>query len=295
VTERIFSFRWDIDHLYGLEKGVPSILSVFNEFNAKCSFYINLGKAFDLKEWAFKSFKKSYDKLNNSTSINIIQKLGYLRLLRLIVFNPNVGLSRTDILKRIVAEGHELGLHGAMNHMVWSRRICDFAVDDIERMLQQAIVILKSEVGVNIFGFAAPGFRWTRSSLICLDRLGFSYNGDLPGNKPFYPKHGGTTFKQLCVPVTLIGPNAIPIIEYHSALGKDDNEVVDIVCKEIERKEFAVIYGHPVFEGFRVNILGKILRFVLDKGYEILRHDEVYERFKHRSAAVDISSQETCA
>jgi peptidoglycan/xylan/chitin deacetylase (PgdA/CDA1 family) len=243
----------------------------------------------------FKSFKKSYAKLKDSAAINIIQKLGYLRLLQLIALNPSVGLSRIDILKKIIGEGHELGLHGALNHMLWSRRICDFSIDDVEQMLQQTVLMFKKELGINIVGFAAPGFRWSRASLACLDRLGFAYSGDQSGEKPFYPKLNGTTFNHMCLPVTLIGPNTVPIIEYHAALGKDDDEIADIVCQEIDKKDFAVIYGHPVFEGFKTDILRKIFNFVLENEYKVLRHDEIYERYKDKSTEIDVLSQMGCA
>ena len=291
MTKKVFSFRWDIDHLYGLEKGVPNILSVCRDYDIKCSFYINLGKAFNFKEWLFKSLRKSFDKLTDTSSINIIQKLGYLNLFHLIVFNPNVGLSRIDLLKRIIDEGHELGLHGAMNHMLWSRRIWDFDIDTIEKMLQEATLEFKKNLGINILGFASPGFSWSRESLVCIDRIGFAYSGDLWGDKPFYPKLDGTTFNHMCLPVTLIGPNTVPIIEYHSSIGKSDDEIADIVLKEIGKKDFAVIYGHPVFEGFKTDILRKIFSFVLENGYEILKHDEIYERYKGNSLEVDIFSQ----
>lgn len=291
---KIFSFRWDIDHLYGLERGVPNILAVCRDFNVKCSFYINLGKAFDLIEWLLRSTKKSLDKLTDSASINIIRKLGYLRLLHLIFLNPNVGLSRVDILKRIINEGHELGLHGSMNHMLWSRRVSEFSIEDIEQILKEAILIFEKKVGINIFGFAAPGFRWSRESLECVDRLGFAYTGDQLGDRPFYPKLDGTTFNHMCIPVTLIGPDTIPIIEYYSARGINDFEIANTVLKEIEKIDFAVIYGHPVFEGFKTNILRKIFRFVLENGYEVLKHEEIYERYKDNAHEQDVFSQMNC-
>lgn len=287
--ERIFSFRWDIDHLYGLERGVPNILSVCRDFNVKCSFYINLGKAYDLREWLFRSIKKSFDKLTDSASINIIQKLGYFRLLQLIFLNPNVGLSRIDILKTILNEGHELGLHGAMNHMLWSRRVWDFDIDTIEKMLQEAMLRFKENLGINIFGFAAPGFRWSTDSLECIDRLGFAYTGDLPGNQPFYPKIDSKTYKHLCIPVTIIGPSTVPIIEYHSALDKKENEIVDLVLKEIDKNEFAIIYGHPEFEGFKIGILKKIFSHVRDNGYRIMTHMDIYKKYKDNAPELNVT------
>jgi peptidoglycan/xylan/chitin deacetylase (PgdA/CDA1 family) len=283
--------RWDIDHLYGLEKGVPRIISVCNEFNVKCSFYINLGKSFDFREWMFKSLKKSYIKLKDPVSINIIQKLGYFRSLQLIALNPKVGLSRIDLLRQIIVEGHELGLHGALNHMLWSRRLDDFSINEVDQMLEQAVFIFKKELGINIIGFAAPGFRWSRASLTCLDRIGFAYSGDQWGDKPFYPRLNGTTFKHMCLPVTLIGPNTVPIIEYHAALGKDNDEIAAIVCREIGKKDFAVLYGHPVFEGLKVDILRKIFNFALENGYKVLKHEEIYERYKDKSPEIDVLPQ----
>jgi peptidoglycan/xylan/chitin deacetylase (PgdA/CDA1 family) len=285
MKNKIFSLRWDIDHLHCLEKGVPNILSVCREYSIKCTFFINLGKSLNFKEWFFKSFSKSVNKLTDVESINIIKKIGFYNLLKILILNQNVGLKRLDILHRIIDEGHELGLHGGMNHMLWSRDIKNFTEDEINSILDESIEHMDKNVGQKIFGFAAPGFAWSIGTIRSLERKGFAYTGDIEGKEPFYPRINNNLFNIMCIPVTVIGPNTIPFIEYYAAKGKTDNEISGLVFESISKKKFAVLYGHPSFEGLKTKILGNIFEYIKNNNYKVLTHKEIFYYFKNHSLA----------
>jgi peptidoglycan/xylan/chitin deacetylase (PgdA/CDA1 family) len=280
MKKKIFSLRWDIDHLYCLEKGVPNILSICKEYSIKCTFFINLGKSLNLKEWLFKSFTKSIGKLTDTRSINIIKKVGYYNLLKILLLNQDVGLKRLDILHRIIDEGHELGLHGGMNHMLWSRNIRDLSNNEIEAILDESIWFMKKKVGHEIFGFAAPGFSWSIETIRSLEHKGFAYTGDIEGDEPFYPKINNHLFNIMCIPVTVIGPDTVPIIEYCAANGKTDDEITEITCSNISNKNFAVLYGHPSFEGLKSAVLANIFEYIINNNYAVLTHKEIFHYFK---------------
>jgi peptidoglycan/xylan/chitin deacetylase (PgdA/CDA1 family) len=281
MNKKIFSMRWDIDHLFCLEKGVPNILSVCREHSVKCTFFINLGKSLNLSEWLLKSFKKSLSKLTDTTSINIIKKIGYFNLFKILLTNPDVGLSRVDILRRIIDEGHELGLHGGMNHMLWSRNIKNMPEARIDAILKEAKDIYSQKTGDHVFGFAAPGFVWNTATMRCLERQGFVYTGDIEGDEPFYPEVDNRKLNIMCIPVTVIGPDTVPLIEYHAANGKSDNEITDLTCKKISEKQFSVLYGHPCYEGLKTEILTNIFKFVKNNNYQVMTHKDIYDYYKN--------------
>ncbi len=285
MKEKIFSMRWDIDHLFCLEKGVPNILSVCRDYSIKCTFFINLGKSLNLKEWLFKSFTKSIHKLTDTKSINIIKKIGYYNLFKILMLNPDVGLRRIDILHRIIDEGHELGLHGAMDHMLWSRNIKNLPEAQINAILEEAKEKYTKKIEREIFGFAAPGFAWSAKTILCLERKGFAYTGDIEGNEPFYPEIDNHKYNIMCIPVTVIGPDTVPIIEYYAAYGKNDEEITSITCNKISEKNFAVLYGHPSFEGLKTGILSNIFRYVKENNYTIMTHKEIFHYYKKNRIA----------
>ena len=68
-----------------------------------------------------------------------------------------------------------------------------------------------------------------------------------------------------------------------------DKEIVDVVLNEIDKQEFAIIYGHPVFEGFKMDILRNILSRARDQGYRILTHAEIYQEYKDKAPELDVT------
>ena len=43
MTEKLFSFRWDIDHRACITDGLPRIMQVCDEFGVKNTFFVNMG------------------------------------------------------------------------------------------------------------------------------------------------------------------------------------------------------------------------------------------------------------
>lgn len=285
-NNKIFAFRWDIDHLYGLEKGVPRILDLCKKIGVKNSFYINLGHSVNLSEWLLRSPSKSIGKLSSKNSINIIKKVGIAEVLRALFIQRNVGLERVDILKRIIGEGHELGLHGIFDHIVWSRRLDSLSQDFIENEVKKAICFFEDKLGFKPNGFAAPGFKWNQKTLNILDKF-FNFSGDLSGNEPFRVKLKNKVYKHLQIPVTVIGPDTVPLIEFLLATGKTEAEIIAAVEREILKQDFSVMYGHPCLEGMKTEVLEKIFKFVLENNYQFLTIEQIYERYtKNSSLAV---------
>ena len=55
----------------------------------------------------------------------------------------------------------------------------------------------------------------------------------------------------------------MPIIEYLVSLGKSDEEILEIIKKEIEEKELASFYIHGMFEArFKIKLLEEIFKFI---------------------------------
>ena len=279
TNQKIFAWRWDIDHLFDLERGVPSILDVARKHKIRCSFYINLGRSVDLVEWLYRSPRKTFAKATSATSINILKKIGAGEILKALFWQRQVGRARPDILKRILAEGHELGVHGIFNHLEWSRRLGELSLEYLDDQMDQTLDFFEKELHFRPIGFTAPGFRYTRDSLLAIDRH-FSYSGELFTEEPVAVEIAGKRLAHMQIPVTVCGPDTIPLIEYLAATGKTSAQIAEHVKHEIDARSFAVPYGHPGYEGLQTGLLDEIFDHVLRQGFEVLTLAEIYDRYK---------------
>ena len=122
VTERLFAFRWDVDHRVCVTDGLPRIRAVCRDFGVPNTFFVNMGRSTNLLEWMGKGMVRSKAKLADRDAVHLIKKTGWPRFLLETALARPVGLSFVPLLQALQHEGHELGLHGGMDHVVWSRR-----------------------------------------------------------------------------------------------------------------------------------------------------------------------------
>ncbi|HYL28437.1 MAG TPA: hypothetical protein VEU27_00805, partial [Gemmatimonadales bacterium] len=132
MTRRLFAFRWDVDHRVCITDGIPRIRAVCRELDVPHTFFVNLGRSTNLRAWLGKGFERSRAKLGDMEAIHLIRKTGWPRFMLETVLSRPVGLSFLPELRALQAEGHELGQHGGMDHVVWSRRFPELPADVLE-------------------------------------------------------------------------------------------------------------------------------------------------------------------
>ena len=131
VTDRLFAFRWDVDHRVCITDGLPRIRSVCRDFGVPNTFFVNLGRSTNLREWLGKGITRSKAKLADRDAVHLIKKTGWPRFLVETALSRPVGLNFVPEIQALQAEGHELGLHGGMDHVVWSRRFHELPDEDL--------------------------------------------------------------------------------------------------------------------------------------------------------------------
>jgi hypothetical protein len=124
-------------------------------------------------------------------------------------------------------------------------------------------------------GFTSPGFKSDERVMTLVDDLGFQYNGDAIGGGPVRTVVQGVELDHWTIPVTVCGPRTIPFIEWLSARGKDDEQILEDFETQIEDQQFVVLYGHPCYEGLRSDLLRNIFSRVQELGYRVVTHEEV--------------------
>jgi peptidoglycan/xylan/chitin deacetylase (PgdA/CDA1 family) len=277
AREKLFSFRWDIDHRACITDGLPRILKVCDEFGVKNTFFVNMGRSTNLKEWLSKGgLKGSKAKLQDMEAIHLIKKIGWPRFILETLLSRPVGRSLIGRLEELVTAGHELGQHGGSDHVVWSRRFFELP----QSVIAQDVADAHAEVS-KLFGrpagFTSPGFKSDERITRIVEDLGFRYDGDAIGGEPHHPQCSGQPARHWRIPVTLCGPRTVPLLEWHGARHTPVDQVIEDLNRRLDGSDWVVLYGHPCYEGVEDKLLRSVFRAVTDRGYRFVTHAQMAE------------------
>jgi len=194
------AIKVDVDTCIGLQEGVPNLLALFRRYRIPASFFVafgpdNSGKAIR------RIFKRGF--LHKMWRTKPLQIYGLKTLLcGTLLPAPIIGQMAPDLFERIVAEGHELGIHG-YDHVRWQDRLDRLAEAEVAQELERAIALYAEALRYPPRSAAAPGWQVNATSLTVQDRLQFRYCSDTRGCYPFLPVWQGCAFRTLQIPSTL--------------------------------------------------------------------------------------------
>jgi peptidoglycan/xylan/chitin deacetylase (PgdA/CDA1 family) len=283
MAEKLFAFRWDVDHRACMTDGVPRIREVCRELGVRNTFFVNLGRSTNLREW-LGGLAKSKAKLGDRESIHLIAKIGWRRFLVETLRARPVGLSFLGELQSLQAGGHELGLHGGMDHVVWSRRFPELPAHLLEADVHESHRLFGQHFGPPA-GFASPGFRSDERVMEILERLDYRYDADAIGGAPHRARARGRTLRHWTIPGTLAGPRTIPFVEWQAARGASEADIVAAVERHLAERERVVVYGHPCYEGVRAPLLRRIFEAALRGGFRFVTLQEIAARCEREPRA----------
>ena len=228
--EKTFSLRVDLESGKGIREGVPKILNLLKKYDVKASFYVTMGGESNLFE-LFRYRKK----LPGKRKISVFSKKEILRM----VFLPkDFVMENREILRRILSEGHELGIHG-WKHREWTRGLEKL---NVRKVVRKAIGKYIKLFGRTPQSFCAPAFRMNRRAVKILASEGIKVISDFPGKSP--EKIEGL----VNIPITLRGEGNTPVIEYYVGEGYSDEEIFEKIVAEIKRSDYNSMYIHGLFE-----------------------------------------------
>jgi hypothetical protein len=286
MAERLFSFRWDIDHRACMTDGIPKVQKLCAELGVANTFFVNMGKSTNLREWLGKGLLGSRAKLKDMEAINLIEKIGWPRFILETALQRPVGKRFVPQLQSLQRDGHELGLHGGSDHVVWSRRFSelprDFLVDDVGETLD----FFTKHFGKPT-GFTSPGFKSDERIMEIVEEFDFSYNGDAIGGNPKRATVGNCELKHWTIPVTICGPRTIPFLEWHGAKKTATATILDEFDKHLETDELVILYGHPCYEGIDIDLLRKVFKRALHRGFRFVTHAQIADRLNGQAITVN--------
>ncbi|HEU4526121.1 MAG TPA: hypothetical protein VFR62_13920 [Gemmatimonadales bacterium] len=269
MSQREFVFRWDVDHRVCVTDGIPRIRAVCRDFGVPNTFFVNMGRSTNLREWLGKGMVRSKAKLADKDAVHLIQKTGLPRFLLETALARPVGLNFVPVLQALQHEGHELGLHGGMDHVVWSRRFHELPDEVLEADVEESYGHFTRNFG-RPDGFTSPGFYSDARVMRMVERRGFAYDGDAIGGEPRRATADGEALRHWTIPVTLSGPRTVPFLEYHGARETPEQQMLEALDRHLEGRSLVVLYGHPCYEGVRERVLRKVFARVLEHGFRFV-------------------------
>ena len=163
----------------------------------------------------------------------------------------------------------ELGLHGGMDHVVWSRRFHELPDQVLEADVAESHGHFVRHFG-RPDGFTSPGFYSDARVMRLVERMGCTYDGDAIGGEPRRATADGETLRHWTIPVTLCGPRTVPFLEFHGARRTPEHVMLEELDRHLEGRDLVVLYGHPCYEGVREDVLRLVFARVLERGFRFV-------------------------
>ena len=199
-AETRIALKIDVDTHAGLARGVPAIAALLAAHGIRASFFVVCG------------VDRMGRRLGRLLDPRFVLKL--VRTRAVAAYGWRTLLSGTllparavagafpDLLRRLIAVGHEVGVHG-YDHARWQDRLPRLSPAEVRAQVLRARDVLREILGAAPQGFAAPGWRCSAASLAAVDEAGFAYRSDTRGVAPFRPTAGGQLFRVPELPTTL--------------------------------------------------------------------------------------------
>jgi undecaprenyl phosphate-alpha-L-ara4FN deformylase len=211
---RRIGLRCDVDFGIGLARGVPWLLDVLKRHGMRATFYVTMGPD-GFRQHTNRLGSASYRKrIRRMNPLGMIKAFGPVYLARQALgIRGTVGLSHRDVLRRILDEGHEVGVHG-FDHYWWAEHVYEADRRALKADMDRALEAFRHCTGRDAAAWASPNWRCSAASLALLDDFGFPYGADTRGRSPFVPVIEGYAGAKPQLPISL--PCLHEISDYHN-------------------------------------------------------------------------------
>lgn len=275
--DKIVCFRFDVDTYPCAAKGVPNLVALARNHDAKFTFYFNMGRAVHIPTLLFG--RKPTPHPERAAKLGNMQKLGALGYVHTALFNPRVGSSFPANIVEAHREGHEVGLHGGRNHGDWMSNAHTWSHDKIGDELDWGMARL-AEAGIDdVHSFSSPGWLAPDTLHAALVHRGFTSVADIHGHDECDVSKSPHVEQDLyCLPTNILGePGGVGYIEHLRASTGSGKSMLERFASDLDRTgQPAVLYDHPFYAGIHeLDFVDSMLKLLQDAGYVTARLDEL--------------------
>jgi len=235
------AIKIDVDTHRGLRQGVPRLLDCLAGDGIRASFYVSMGP-----DNSGKAIRRLFTRRGFAGKMlrsNALRLYGIRTALSgTLLPAPQIARSFPDVLRRIVAEGHELGVHG-YDHVYWHDHLLALDESEVEVELNRAMSTFHDLLGFDAAGFAAPGWQCSAASLAVIGRGPFRYQSSTRGRCAYRPRIETVESPLPEVPTTL------PTLDELLAVGESLDSIREAILGSIRDDRPNVLTVHAEVEG----------------------------------------------
>lgn len=185
---RILGLKIDVDTYQGMRLGVPRLLSLLRDHDLRATFYLSIGP--DASGRAVLQILKNPRFLKKMVRTRAASLYGFrTALYGTLLPSPNIALSFPDLVRRILAEGHEVQFH-AWDHRRWQDELPRRPEEWIRDWFRRGIDGFEALTGKKPTSFGAPAWLIDDRVLSILRDSRFDYLSCTRAKAPFI--HEGT-------------------------------------------------------------------------------------------------------
>jgi undecaprenyl phosphate-alpha-L-ara4FN deformylase len=258
----MLGLKIDVDTYWGMKNGVPSILQTLKQFNLKGTFFLSIGP--DNSGRAALQLIKNPMFLKKMIRTNAPALYGWkTALYGTFLQSPMIALSFPQIVKEIIAAGHEVQFH-AWDHRRWQDDLSHKSEKWIREWFDKGIVGFEKLVGQKPTAFGAPSWLIDDRVLSIIKEYKFEYLSCTRAKDPFIHR----SINVLEIPSDLPcfeeidAQNGVPII---SDLLKDGENHVLPVHAEVEGGIFQNQFSELLEKTLNMNVEVVPLKVIKDK------------------------------
>jgi undecaprenyl phosphate-alpha-L-ara4FN deformylase len=236
------ALRIDVDFPVGLRRGVPWLLDRLGERGMRATFFVVAGRNSGRRA-LLRSIDPDYlDRLRRLGPLSVARRLG-ASILRNEPFLESA--EARAVLKRCLAEGHEIAAHGH-DHAWWADEVWRAAPARLAEEIDRACDALERATGASRVSFGAPSWRTTDDVMRHLERRGVPYLSECWGVEPFRTLDGaGAPIRVPHLPITAPSLEALALDGHRDPPGA----VLAALEAEADSQRLAVLCAHDYFEG----------------------------------------------
>jgi len=179
----MLGLKIDVDTYWGMKNGVPCLLQTLKEFNVKGTFFLSIGP--DNSGRAALQLIKNPLFLRKMMRTNAVGLYGWkTALYGTLLPAPMIALSFPEIVKEIIAAGHEVQFH-AWDHRRWQDELPHKSEKWIRQWFAKGIAGFEKLTGNKPTVFGAPSWLIDDRVLAILKECNFEYLSCTRAKTPF--------------------------------------------------------------------------------------------------------------
>jgi len=258
----MLGLKIDVDTYWGMKNGVPSLLQTLKQFDLKGTFFLSVGP--DNSGRAALQLIKNPLFLKKMMRTNAAALYGWkTALYGTLLPAPMIALSFPEIVKDIIAAGHEVQFH-AWDHRRWQDELLRKSVNWIRDWFANGITGFEKVTGKKPSAFGAPSWLIDDRVLEIIKEYKFDYISCTRAKTPFI--HDVSKILEM--------PSDLPCFEEI-----DSQNGLSIIEGLIKDKATHVLPVHAEVEGgIFQNQFRELLKDAMNMGIEVAPLNKIKEK-----------------